>query len=214
MFTGLIQSICPVRSLKPAPGGAQLEVHLDSLAEKVNLGDSVAINGACLTVAKLSGSVACFDLSSETLAGTTLGTLRPASQVNVELALKADARFAGHIVQGHIDGIGKIIAIERKADFADIKFAAGAEILAHMLPKGAVAVDGISLTITDLDAEAFRVAVIPLTLQKTTLGRAKIGREVNIETDLIAKITKKHLEEILPLDKGLTEDKLRQFGFA
>jgi len=132
MFTGLIESVCQVSSLQlwlPGRDGALLQINLGKLARQVKVGDSVAINGVCLTASALAESVVRFDLSQETLSKSTLGKLRQGWAVNVELALKAGERFGGHIVQGHVDGIAKIKAIQKKGNFADISFAAGTELL-------------------------------------------------------------------------------------
>ncbi len=208
MFTGLIQQICTVKGLSTAA----LTVDLGPLANQTKIGDSIAINGVCLTISKLSGTLATFDLSSETLAKTNLGKLSPGSMVNIELALRADARFGGHFVLGHVDGAATIRKIEKKGDFATIAFSASKELLDQIIPKGSVAVDGISLTIAELNAEGFAVALIPQTLKQTTLGAAKINQQVNIETDIIVKTTKRHLEKLSPKN-GLTIEDLRQQGF-
>jgi riboflavin synthase len=216
MFTGIIEAICKVTSVRPAAGGMLLTIDLADLAEESLVGDSIAINGACLTIARLDGGLATFDVSPETLARTTLGKLNPSSEANVELAMKATDRFGGHFVQGHIDGTATIKAIERKGDFADMKFAAAAELLDSMVIKGSVAVDGISLTVAGMDKDSFTVAIIPETLKKTTLGSAKNGDLVNIETDIIVKTIKKQLESILgeaSQRHALTAEKLRQLGF-
>jgi len=219
MFTGLIEAICIVTSVRPAAGGMLLTVDLANLAVDSKVGDSIAINGACLTIARLDGNLATFDISPETLARTALGRLTSSSQVNVELAMKATDRFGGHFVQGHIDGVATIKTIKREGDFADMKFAADPELLDQMVVKGSVAVDGISLTVAGMDQTGFRVAIIPQTLKKTTLGKAKIGDLVNIETDIIVKTIKKLLESALGPTKGgpqgqpLTAEKLRQLGF-
>lgn len=216
MFTGLIEAICKVESVRPAAGGMLLTVDLSSLAEGSEVGDSIAINGACLTIARLDGKLATFDISPETLDKTTLGRLNTSSCVNVERAMKPTDRFGGHFVLGHIDGTATIKAIERNGEFADMKFAAAPELLDQMVVKGSVAVDGISLTVAGMDKDSFTVAIIPQTLQKTTLGRAKNGDLVNIETDIIVKTIKKQLESILggvPQRHALTAEKLRQLGF-
>jgi riboflavin synthase len=216
MFTGIIEAICKVTSVRPAAGGMLLTIDLANLAEESSVGDSIAINGACLTIARLDGNLAAFDVSPETLARTTLGKLNPSSEVNVELAMKATDRFGGHFVQGHIDGTATIKAIERNGEFANMKFAAAPELLDSMVVKGSVAVDGISLTVAGMDKDSFTVAIIPQTLKKTTLGSAKIGDLVNIETDIIVKTIKKQLESILgeaSQRHSLTAEKLRQLGF-
>ena len=209
MFTGIIQAICLVKALRPQV----LCIDLRRLAKQLTTGQSVAVNGVCLTVTKLTATVAEFDLSTETIAKTTLGKLRPADHVNIELALKADARLGGHIVQGHIDAIATLRKIQKNGDFADMTFSASAELLETIIVKGSVAVDGVSLTVADMDETTFTVALIPTTLQQTTLGTAKIGDQVNIETDIITKTVRKMLEKILPKSRTLSAEKLKQLGF-
>ncbi|MHC4172503.1 MAG: riboflavin synthase [Planctomycetota bacterium] len=215
MFTGLIEAICTVKSVSQRAGGDGLSLTIDlgKLANNSNIGDSIAINGTCLTLASLEGNLASFELSTETLTKSYLGELRPPSLVNVERAIKATDRFGGHIVQGHIDGIATIKAIKKTGQFADIRFAADAELLDRMIVKGSVAVDGISLTIASMDETSFSVAIIPETLKKTTLGKAKTGDCVNIETDIIVKTIKRQLEKILPQKQSLTAEKLKELGF-
>jgi len=190
-----------------------LSIDLGELASDGRIGDSIAINGVCLTIARLEGGLATFELSGETLARSTLGKLKPSSQVNVERAIRTTGRFGGHFVQGHIDGTAIIKAIDKHGRFADMKFAAGAELLDAMIAKGSVAVDGISLTIAGIDRNSFTVALIPETMNKTTLSQAKIGDEVNIETDIIVKTIKTQLEKILPQTQSLTAEKLKELGF-
>jgi riboflavin synthase len=216
MFTGLIETVCKVTSARPAGGGMLLTVDLGSLAEGSKVGDSIAINGACLTIARLDGKLATFDISPETIARTALGRLAAPSQVNVERAMKPTDRFGGHFVLGHIDGTATIKAIERNGEFADMKFAAAPELLDQMVVKGSIAVDGISLTVSGMDKDSFTVAIIPQTFKKTTLGSAKIGDLANIETDIIVKTIKRQLESILggvSQRHALTAEKLRQLGF-
>ncbi len=213
MFTGLIEAVCTVKSVRQSESAMLLSIDLGELANDGRIGDSIAINGVCLTIAKLEGGIASFELSGETLAKSTLGKLKPSSQVNVERAIKASDRFGGHFVQGHIDGKAAIKAIDKRGQFADMKFVTGAELLEAMVVKGSVAVDGISLTIASIDQNSFNVAIIPETLNKTTLSRVKIGDEVNIETDIIVKTIKKQLEKILPQKQSLTAEKLRELGF-
>jgi len=212
MFTGLIEAVCTVRSVSRAAGTMRLEVDLSGLAEQPGIGESIAINGVCLTVARLAGGVAAFDVSGETLAKSTLAELKPSWRVNVEPAVAASGRFGGHFVQGHVDGTGEVLRIAKAEQFANIRFAAEGELLEQMVPKGSVAVDGISLTIAEIDQSGFSVAVIPETLRKTTLGAAKTGNRVNIETDIIVKIVKRQLGSILP-QKELTVERLSELGF-
>ena len=213
MFTGLIETICTVRSVRQSPDTMLLSVDLGELADDSKIGDSIAINGVCLTIAKLEGRIATFELSGETLARSTLNKLKPSSQVNVERAIKAADRFGGHFVQGHIDGTATIKAIEKHGLFADMKFAAEPGLLNAMVVKGSVAVDGISLTIAGIDQNSFTVALIPETLNKTTLSKVKIDDEVNIETDIIVKTIKTQLEKILPQKQSLTAEKLKELDF-
>ncbi len=213
MFTGLIETIGVVMSVRPGGGGLVLTVDLGGIAGDVQTGESIAVNGVCLTVARLEGHLASFDLSAETLAKSALSKLKPSSQVNLERAMKATDRFGGHFVQGHVDGTATIGAIDRRSDFADIEFAAGTELLEGMVLKGSVAVDGISLTISGISPTGFGVSAIPETLRRTTLGKAKTGDTVNIETDIIVKAVKRQLDHILPKTEPLTAERLRQLGF-
>lgn len=220
MFTGLIEAVCTVKSVRRNAGTVQLAIDLGPLTGTAALGDSIAVNGVCLTVAKLEGSAASFDVSGETLAKSTLGGLKAGASVNIERALAANGRFGGHFVLGHVDGTATIKKIEKKVDstsspraeFANITFAAEKNLLDNIVAKGSVAVDGISLTIAELNKDSFTVALIPETIKRTTLGTAKPGDRVNIETDLIVKTIKKHLERLLP-KRDLTIEKLQSLGF-
>lgn len=213
MFTGLIETICTVKSVTRVGETMVLTIDLAELAGESSTGDSIAVNGACLTIAKLQGSLASFDVSGETLAKSTLGGLKPSMEVNIERSLPANGRFGGHFVLGHVDGTATIKAKDKSGEFADIKFAATTELLEAMVVKGSVAVDGISLTIAGMDTNSFSVSVIPETLNRTTLGRAKIGDFVNIETDIIIKTVKRQLDKILPKKQTLTAEKLRELGY-
>ena len=213
MFTGLIEAVCTIKSIRQAGGGATLVVDLGDLGRDSKIGDSIAINGVCLTISELSVNIATFQLSAETLKKSALGRLKPGSPVNVERAMKATDRFGGHFVQGHIDGTATIKAIKRTGQFADIEFAAKPELLDQMVVKGSVAVDGISLTIASMDDNSFSVALIPETMKRTTLGTAKVGDIVNVETDIIVKTIKKHIDKIMPPKQSLTVDRLKELGF-
>ena len=213
MFTGLIEAVCIVKTVRRTGRTMLLSVDLGNLADDCKISDSIAVNGVCLTITKLSGSVADFDVSAETMAKSTLELLKPSSEVNIERAVKADGRFGGHFVQGHIDGTAVVKAVDKQAQFAEIKFIAESELLDSMVPKGSVAVDGISLTIAGIDKDVFSVAIIPETLNKTTLAKVKINDKVNIETDIIVKTIKKQLEKILPQTQPLTAERLKGLGF-
>jgi riboflavin synthase len=215
MFTGLIEAVCSVRSVSPSSGsgGGSLVVELGELAADCRLGDSVAVSGVCLTITHLQGAAATFGLSPETLERSSLASLRPGTKVNIERAMKATDRFGGHIVQGHVDGVGTIRAVRKLGEFADIEFAAGPELLDQMVVKGSVAIDGVSLTVAGMDAGGFRVAAIPETLNRTTLGNAQIGGRVNIEVDILVKIVRRQLDVLLPKQQPLTVERLRQIGY-
>ncbi len=217
MFTGLIEAICTVKSVRQSVGSAVLTVDLGELAQDSKIGDSIAINGVCLTIAYLAPQfIAGFEISSETLTKSTLGGLKSSSLVNVERAMKATDRFGGHFVLGHIDGTAIIKAVQKHGDFADITFTAERVLLEQMVVKGSVAIDGISLTIASMDERSFSVALIPETLKKTTLGTAKVGDAVNIETDIIVKTIKSQMTAAfggLPQEQLLTVERLRQLGF-
>ena len=150
MFTGLIQQVCSVKGLSKAGDTAVLTVDLGPLADQTKIGDSVAINGACLTITRLAGTLATFDLSADTLAKSNLGGLTAGSHVNTELAMTPTDRFGGHFILGHVDGTAKIKRIDRKNSFATIEFTTPRELLEQMVPLGCVAVDGVSLTIVFL----------------------------------------------------------------
>ncbi|MBN1805446.1 MAG: riboflavin synthase [Sedimentisphaerales bacterium] len=213
MFTGLIEAVCTVKSVRRSGRTMLLTIYLGNLAGDCKIGDSIAVNGVCLTIAKLKGNTADCDVSAETIAKSTLDKLNPSSQVNIERALKAADRLGGHFVQGHIDGTAVVKAVKKQGQFAEIKFAPEPELLDFMMLKGSVAVDGISLTIAGIDKDSFDVAVIPETLNKTTLEKVKIGDKVNIETDIIVKTIKRQLEKILPQNRSLTAEKLKELGF-
>jgi riboflavin synthase len=214
MFTGLIEAVCEVKSVTPGGSeGGSLAVDLGELARDCRLGDSIALSGVCLTVTRLQGPVATFGLSPETLERSSLATLRPGSKVNIERAMKATDRFGGHIVQGHIDGVGTVRSVKTLGEFAELEFAVDRELLDQMVIKGSVAVDGVSLTIAGFGAGSFRVAAIPETLNRTTLGDAYAGRRVNFEVDILVKIVRRQLEVLLPAQQPLTVERLRQMGF-
>ena len=187
MFTGLIEEICTIRSIQRSAGTIVLTIDLGRLAGECKIGDSIAINGVCLTVTKLQGNLASFDVSAETINKSTFGQLKLSSPVNVERAMKATDRFGGHFVLGHVDGTAKIEAIDRQGEFINIKFSANPELLNGMVIKGSVAVDGVSLTVAKLDQKSFSVALIPQTLKRTTLSTAKISDRINVENDIIIK---------------------------
>ena len=213
MFTGIIQLVSSVKSVSPSAGGIVLSVDLQKFANEIKIGDSISINGACLTVTKLANGLASFDVSGETIEKTTLGKITAGSKVNIELAMKADDRFGGHFVLGHVDGTAIIKKIDKQGEFVNMTFTAPKDLISQMIPKGSVAIDGISLTVAAMDNESFTVALIPQTLKETNLAFAKVGQKVNIETDIITKSVKKHLESMGIAKDRMTIDKLKDLGF-
>jgi len=212
MFTGIIRHVGQVKSARPSGGSLRLVVDVGPLADGLGMGDSVAVNGACLTVAELSGSVVGFDAIGETLSRTTLGSLRAGGKVNLERALAAGDALDGHMVQGHVDGTATVRTVDRGDQWV-IEFSATPELVGQMVPKGSVAVDGVSLTLVKAEGRRFSVALIPTTLAETTLSDLSPGREVNIETDVIGKYVLRYLQQIAPSGGGLSLDSLRQAGF-
>jgi riboflavin synthase len=213
MFTGLIEALGKVAAVRKTAAGMMLSIDVGQISKTAKNGDSINVNGVCLTVSKFSGSTADFDVSGETLSRSTLGKLSSGNIVNIEQAMKADGRFGGHFVQGHVDGIGTVKAIRKLGEFYDVTFGTEKELLDSMVVKGSVAVDGISLTIAAMDKESFRVAIIPVTWQNTNLGTLKIGDKVNIETDVVVRTIKKQVSLLLGQDKGLSIEKLKEMGF-
>ena len=212
MFTGIVEAVGTVKSVRPGSGGTVVSVDIGVLADGTKHGDSIAVNGVCLTVSKLSGTAVDFDVSVETMKRSSIKGASAGAKVNLERAMSAGGRFGGHIVQGHIDGTATLKSIKKEGGFSEITFSASAELLDEMVVKGSVAVDGISLTVSKMDSSSFSVSVIPTTLSETTLGNARTGDTVNIETDIVVKTIKKQLKNILP-GGGLTEGKLRELGF-
>jgi riboflavin synthase len=212
MFTGIIEHLAKVKGLSLKAGGAALLLDIGDFAENLKLGESIAVNGACLTVKEVKGTVAGFDVSSETLTKTTLGKLRNAEKVNIERALRVGDRQGGHFVTGHVDGIGTIKEKKQSTDQCIMSFSVENKFTDMMIEKGSVAIDGISLTIVDVVDGVFSVALIPYTLTSTTLGHKKIGDQVNTEIDMLGKWVKKILKKE-DVGGGMTREQLTEQGF-
>jgi riboflavin synthase len=193
MFTGLVESLAPVVALIDEPPGKRLILDAPMITAGAQIGDSIAINGCCLTVTAVEGSRLSFQAGSETLSRTNLGRLAPGSLVNLERSLCMGDRIGGHFVTGHIDGPGALDRREDEGDWAKLWFRVDASLARQMASKGSVAVDGVSLTLVDVTDTQFSVALIPHTLAVTTLGRLRAGDRVNIETDLLAKYIERQL---------------------
>jgi riboflavin synthase len=194
LFTGLIVEMGEVVSLAKRGGGARLSLRARTVFEKAAMGDSISINGACLTVVEKKGDTAGFDLSDETLRATNLGQLKVKDRVNLEPALKLDGRLDGHFVTGHIDGVGKIRSKTATGDMIKVVIDAAKEIVDFLVEKGSVAVDGISLTVVDVLGDGFSVVIIPHTARMTTLGYKDAGDTLNLEVDILGKYVSKFLQ--------------------
>lgn len=194
MFTGLIEALGTVRELRPdGAGGAALRLAVP-FAPELTLGESVAVNGACLSVVESDPDSCRFDCGPETLIRTDLGQLRPGNRVNLERSLRLGDRLGGHLVQGHIDGVGHVRERIPTGDWQTVWFGCPPTLARYLVPKGSVAVDGVSLTVVDVTADAFSVMLIPHTLAVTTLGIKPPGAAVNLETDVIGKYVARWVE--------------------
>ena len=211
MFTGIIQTVGAVRRATRAADAVTLCVGIGEFASRVAIGDSVAIDGICLTATSVSGGDATFDAGAETLRLTTLGDFRANRRVNTELAVTAGQHLGGHIVQGHVDGIGALVAVTPDSGGRTVRFSVPADVAAQLVLKGSVAVDGISLTVSGLGSDWFEVHLIPHTLANTTLPEKRVGDRVNIETDIIGKYVARFLAR--GHAGGLTERTLEEHGF-
>lgn len=198
MFTGLVETLGTVRQVRADAAGRTLTVAAAAIAAELAIGDSVAVNGACLTVVERAAETCTFQAGPETLRRTNLGALTAGDRVNLERSLRLSDRLGGHLVQGHIDGVGLIAERQRQGDWEMVWFSCAAELTRQMVSKGSVAVDGVSLTLVDVADERFSVALIPHTLALTTLGFKKAGEAVNLETDLLAKYVAKYLDALRP----------------
>ena len=186
MFTGLVATRGRVRALEPTAGGARLAVETP-LASELAPGDSVAVNGVCLTAVDASPDGFTADVVAETLRRSSLGPLAVGGEVNLELPLRPSDRLGGHMVQGHVDGTGTVESVIADGSAHLMRVAASPEILRYVVEKGSIAVDGVSLTVVEVDDDGFSAALIPETLERTTLGTARAGLEVNLEVDVLAK---------------------------
>ena len=200
MFTGLVEGQGTIEKLLDEGGGVRLIVQIPQEMQQGNdsgpetkIGDSVAINGCCLTIIEIDQAGWHFQAGEETLSRTNLGNLQPGSPVNLERAMLANARLGGHIVQGHVDGVGAVHQIDTSDEWITMWFEVSEELSQYMVTKGSVTVDGISLTLVDVQPNRFSVALIPHTLEVTTLGSRTVGDRVNIETDIMGKYAHKLL---------------------
>ena len=208
MFTGIIVELGEAVSLNRKQAGASLAVAAAALAHDAALGDSIAINGVCLTVVSRQGNILSFDLSDETLRSTNLGQLKPGDRVNLEPSLRADGKLGGHFVTGHVDAVGKIRSKNLVGDAFEITIEAPEKIAGLLVEKGSIAVDGISLTVVDVSTDSFSVVIIPHTARLTTIGFKNAGATVNLEADIIGKYVARFLDRKADSGKMSTDKSL------
>ena len=216
MFTGIIEEIGTIQTL----GGGMLRIGVKLVLDGLRIGDSIAVNGVCLTVTDFDAQSFTADVMPETFRRTSLGALSVGSAVNLERALTLTGRLGGHIVSGHIDGTGQILTVQEEKNARVLRIAASSAILYYIVEKGSVALDGVSLTVAAVTEKWFSVSLIPHTRQVTTLHAKKTGDRINIETDIVGKYTEKFLRTPKPPDSmkakknwGLTREFLTQYGF-
>lgn len=191
MFTGIIEETGIVKTFQRSGGSSFLRIQAKKVLENTQIGDSIAVNGVCLTVTAMDGSTFQADVMNETISRSSLGGLSGGSMVNLERAMAANGRFGGHIVSGHIDGTGEITAIEKDGIATWYTISANADILRYIVEKGSVAIDGVSLTVAKVDGKGFSVSIIPHTAANTILPTKKVGDRVNLENDIISKYVEK-----------------------
>lgn len=215
MFTGIIEELGSVAALEKSASGAKIKIAANVVTKDTNEGDSIAVNGVCLTALNIKTDGFTADVSQETLDKSTLGHLKTGARVNLERAVTPNTRLGGHIVQGHVDARGKLVSATQNGDFWTVRVSFPKEIGQYLVYKGSISVEGISLTIAELGADYFEIAVIPKTWELTNLSTLKSGDEVNLEADVIAK----YVERILlygktPTEENITMEKLSKLGFV
>jgi riboflavin synthase len=214
MFTGIIEELGAVDHLEPRASGSRLRVRAPLVSTGLRAGDSVSVNGVCLTVVDPQASTFDADVAPETLRRSSLGVLRPGSPVNLERALQAGARLGGHIVQGHVDGTGEVVSLEPLgSENYWLRVSVPPELDRYFVYKGSVAIDGISLTVAEIEGGVMSVTVIPHTWANTNLRSRRPGDVVNLETDVLAKYVEKMLGALDLKRSGLTEARLREQGY-
>ena len=217
MFTGIVEEVGTVRSVVSGQISGELAVRASKVLSGTRVGDSIAVNGVCLTVTALLPDGFTADVMPETLRRSNLGKLRQGAKVNLERAMAADGRFGGHIVSGHIDGVGTITEQRREGNAVWVRVAASQEILALIVEKGSICIDGISLTVAALDDDSFQVSIIPHTGSETTLLTKAVGDPVNLENDVVGKYVQRLLQPAItrkkPSESRVTMDFLAEHGF-
>lgn len=221
MFTGLIEEIGMLQSIQKGAQDYQLTIEASTVLQDVQLGDSIAVNGVCLTVTSFTGNTFTVDVMPETIKATTLQTLTAGNKVNLERAMTANRRFGGHFVTGHVDGVGEITRILPEHNAVYFTVRPKPELMPFLVPKGSIAVDGISLTVVDVTEDTFSISIIPHTLTATNLHTKHVGDLVNLECDMLAKYIDRLLEvrlgglgEKQGRSSRITLELLRENGFA
>ena len=212
MFTGIVEEKGTVKRISRGQNSC-IEIQADKIFSDIHIGDSIAVNGVCLTVMDFSGNIFTADVMNETFSRSSLGSLRAGSHVNLERAMSANGRFGGHIVSGHIDGTGKIISTRKDDNAVWYKISADKNIIKYIVEKGSIAIDGISLTVAKAERDNFSVSVIPHTSEETILSEKKAGDIVNLENDIIGKYVERFLNSGKTEKSGITMDFLAKNGF-
>lgn len=213
MFTGIVEEIGIVKSLEFKANGAKIVIGCQKVVEDVKIGDSIAIDGVCQTVIAFNSSEFSAEISDETLKVTTLGNLKSGNTVNLERALTLSSRLGGHIVSGHVDCMGKFINIEKLSDFYNLQFEISEEQEKYVVYKGSITINGVSLTVANIEDNIVSVAIIPHTYNNTSLKDLKLGQDVNIETDILGKYVEKFLSA-KDNKKGISMNFLQENGFV
>ncbi|MCC5863010.1 MAG: riboflavin synthase [Gammaproteobacteria bacterium] len=215
MFTGIIETLGTLAALTPREGDFRLRIACPGLdLSGARLGDSIAVNGACLTAVELQPEAFAADVSRETLSLTTLGRLGVGDRVNLETALKAGAPLGGHLVSGHVDGIGRVQSLARDARSWRVGFEVPPELARYIARKGSICIDGVSLTVNEVEGAHFGVNIVPHTWDVTTFSGYRVGTPVNLEVDLLARYLERLLEAGVGRPKGLDADSVRSMGYG
>ena len=214
MFTGIIEEIGTVKEVRHGHRSAVVTISAEKVLPGTSIGDSIAVNGVCLTVIAMDDDSFSADATPETISRSSLGQMHRGSRVNLERAMAADGRFGGHIVMGHIDGTGKVSRVIKDDNSVLLSIEAAPDLMRYIVEKGSIAIDGISLTVAEVRESGFTVSVIPHTASETTIGWMVAGTAVNLEADIIGKYAEKFLmHEISPRKKGITAEMLSEYGF-
>lgn len=215
MFTGIVEEMGTIKAIRKGSHSAVLEIQAKTVLEDIHLGDSIAVNGVCLTATSFTGGGFTADVMHETLNRSSLADLRPGSRVNLERAMAADGRFGGHIVAGHVDDVGTVLRTWKDDNAIWYTIGASPQVMRYVVEKGSITIDGISLTVAKVTEDSFSISAIPHTVAVTVLQDRKVGDIVNLETDIIGKYVEKLLQpkETPKQTSGITRDFLTKYGF-